>query len=83
VAARLSAAKLLYPATMSADGFIAGPGGDMSWLGRFLGSGDKAAGELPRMTGSLLVGRRTYGVCDRTAVEVEPTATWSWFKVLG
>ena len=25
-------AKLLYSATMSLDGFIAGPGGDMSWL---------------------------------------------------
>ena len=26
--------KLLYSATMSLDGFIAGPGGDMSWLAR-------------------------------------------------
>ena len=25
-------AKLLYSATISLDGFIAGPGGDMSWL---------------------------------------------------
>ena len=27
-----SPSKLLYSATMSLDGFIAGPGGDMSWL---------------------------------------------------
>jgi hypothetical protein len=25
-------ATILYSATMSLDGFIAGPGGDMSWL---------------------------------------------------
>jgi dihydrofolate reductase len=64
VAARLSEGRLLYSATMSADGFIAGAGGDLSWLARFLGSGDMAAAALPRMTGSLLVGRRTYGVYD-------------------
>jgi hypothetical protein len=29
--------KLLYSATMSADGFIAGPGGDMSWLAPLIG----------------------------------------------
>jgi dihydrofolate reductase len=53
-------ARVLYSATMSADGFIAGPGGDMSWLSRFLGSGDEAAAELPRLTGSILAGRRTF-----------------------
>lgn len=30
-------AKLLYSVTMSVDGFIAGPGGDMSWLAEYLG----------------------------------------------
>jgi hypothetical protein len=30
-------AKFLYSAAMSVDGFIAGPGGDMSWLADFLG----------------------------------------------
>ena len=29
--------KVLYSATMSLDGFIAGPGGDMSWLTEHLG----------------------------------------------
>ena len=28
--------KLLYSATMSLDGFIAGPGGDMQWLAKHL-----------------------------------------------
>jgi hypothetical protein len=30
--------RLLYSATMSLDGFIAGPGGDMSWLTEHLGT---------------------------------------------
>jgi hypothetical protein len=29
--------EVLYSATMSLDGFIAGPGGDMSWLTEYLG----------------------------------------------
>jgi hypothetical protein len=29
--------KLLYAVTMSLDGFIAGPGGDMSWLTELIG----------------------------------------------
>src|SRR6266542_2333666 len=38
-------AKLLYSATMSLDGFIAGPGGDMSWLTEHLGP-NPMVGEL-------------------------------------
>lgn len=30
-------ASLLYSATMSLDGFIAGPGGDQSWMTPYLG----------------------------------------------
>ena len=30
-------ARLLYSVTMSLDGFIAGPGGDMSWLTPHIG----------------------------------------------
>lgn len=56
--------KLLYTATMSLDGFIAGPGGDMSWLTRFMGGGDKGAAALPQRIGALLVGRRTWGGDD-------------------
>jgi dihydrofolate reductase len=57
-------AKLLYSATMSLDGFIAGPGGDMSWLTRFMGSEDAGASALPERVGALLVGRRTWGGDD-------------------
>ena len=52
-------AKMLYSATMSLDGFVAGPGGDMSWLTEHLGSNppvDELIGEI----GALLVGNRTF-----------------------
>src|SRR5262245_48466375 len=52
-------AKLLYSASMSLDGFIAGPGGDMSWLTGHLGPNptvDKLIGDV----GALLVGNRTF-----------------------
>jgi dihydrofolate reductase len=51
--------KLLYSATMSLDGFIAGHGGDMSWLTEHLGPNplvDELVGEI----GALLVGNRTF-----------------------
>jgi dihydrofolate reductase len=51
--------KMLYSATMSLDGFIAGPGGDMSWLTEHLGPNpeiDEVVGKI----GALLVGRRTF-----------------------
>ncbi len=51
--------KLLYSVTMSLDGFIAGPGGDMSWLTEHLGP-DPVVDELIRRIGALLVGNRTY-----------------------
>ena len=57
-------AKLLYSATMSLDGFIAGPGGDMSWLSEHLGGENEAADRLLGRLGALLVGRVTYGGDD-------------------
>jgi dihydrofolate reductase len=57
---------VLYSVTMSLDGFIAGVGGDMSWLADHAGP-DLAAEELCRRTGSLLVGRRTYDGDDPNA----------------
>lgn len=56
-------AKLLYSATMSLDGFIAGPGADMSWLTEYLGP-NPLAEEIPKRIGALLVGRNTYGGDD-------------------
>lgn len=55
--------KLLYSASMSLDGFIAGPGGDASWMIPYLGPNpeiDAIVGEV----GALLVGKGTYGGDD-------------------
>lgn len=52
-------AKLLYSVTMSLDGFIAGPGGDMSWLTEHLGP-NPAVQEMIGEIGALLVGNRTF-----------------------
>ena len=51
--------KLLYSATMSLDGFIAGHGGGMSWLTRHLGP-NPTVDELVGDIGALLVGNRTF-----------------------
>ncbi|MEV4760844.1 dihydrofolate reductase family protein [Micromonospora sp. NPDC049559] len=56
-------AKFLYSVTMSLDGFIAGPGGDMSWLTPHLGP-DPAVEDLIGRIGALLVGNRTFGGDD-------------------
>lgn len=56
-------ATLLYSATMSTDGFIAGPGGDMSWLTEHLGPNPEIDGLIDRI-GALLVGNRTFGGDD-------------------
>ncbi|GAB3797094.1 dihydrofolate reductase family protein [Micromonospora zhanjiangensis] len=55
--------KLLYSVTMSLDGFIAGPGGDMSWLTEHLGPNPMVDDLIGRI-GALLVGNRTFGGDD-------------------
>ena len=52
-------AKVLYSATMSLDGFIAGAGGDMSWMTDLQGP-DPMAESVAEQIGSILVGRRTW-----------------------
>lgn len=52
-------ARLQWQFTMSLDGFLAGPGGDMSWLKDFLGP-NPAAGEIMEETAVLLVGNNTF-----------------------
>ena len=51
--------KVLYSATVSLDGYIAGPGGDMSWLRPFL-QPNPPVEDLQRETGALLFGGRTH-----------------------
>jgi dihydrofolate reductase len=68
-------AKTLYSVTMSLDGFIAGAGGDMSWLSEYLGP-NPLIDELIGDVGALLVGNRTFGGDDphRGDPEKEGTA---------
>jgi dihydrofolate reductase len=51
--------KLQYQCSMSLDGFIAGPGGDMSWLSEYLGSNPTIDAVVDQV-GALLVGNRTF-----------------------
>lgn len=60
-------ARLLYSATMSLDGFIAGPHGDMAWLTPFLGEPNETADRLLDTIGCLLVGGNTYRGDDPNA----------------
>jgi dihydrofolate reductase len=62
-----SASKLLYSATMSLDGFIAGPGGDMSWLTDLLIRSDVELDDLISNIGALLVGKNTFTGDDPNA----------------
>ncbi|MGA8245864.1 MAG: dihydrofolate reductase family protein [Nocardioides sp.] len=55
--------KTLFSCATSLDGFMAGPGGDMQWLRRHFGPHPVADG-VAEQTGSLLVGRRTFGGDD-------------------
>ncbi|MFF5173354.1 dihydrofolate reductase family protein [Micromonospora sp. NPDC000089] len=57
-------ATLLYAATASLDGFIAGPGGDMSWLTEHIGGENPTADRLLAGVGALLVGNTTFGGDD-------------------
>jgi dihydrofolate reductase len=57
-------AKLLYSATASLDGYIAGPGGDMSWLTEHVGGDNPTAARLLAEVGAILAGRVTYSGDD-------------------
>lgn len=52
-------AKVLYSVTMSVDGFITGPDGDMQWMRPYLGPNPEVDELIPRI-GSILVGRRSH-----------------------
>ncbi|RSM81221.1 deaminase [Kibdelosporangium aridum] len=56
-------AKMLYSVSMSADGFIAGPGGDMQWLTDYLGP-NPLVDDLIGDVGAILTGNRTFGGDD-------------------
>ena len=52
--------RLLYSATMSLDGFIAGVDGDMSWLTEHVGTSSPEIDDLMAGIGALLIGKRTF-----------------------
>jgi dihydrofolate reductase len=66
--------KLLYAATMSLDGFIAGVGGDMSWLTDLLVRSSPDIDELVANIGALLVGNNTFTGDDPNAGTAEEGA---------
>jgi dihydrofolate reductase len=51
--------KVLWHITMSLDGFIAGPGDAMGWMGAYVGP-NPTANDLLGQIGALLIGARTY-----------------------
>jgi dihydrofolate reductase len=57
-------ATVLYSATASLDGFIAGPGGDMSWLTEYLSGENPTAERLLTNVGAILAGNTTFGGDD-------------------
>jgi dihydrofolate reductase len=53
-------ATLVYSAAVSVDGFIAGPGGDMSWLADYMGP-NPVIDEYATQVGALLVEGEAFG----------------------
>ncbi len=51
--------KVLWHITMSLDGFVAGPGGDMSWMGDYADP-NPTVNEVLGQIGAVLIGGRTY-----------------------
>lgn len=58
--------RVIYAATVSLDGYLSGPGDDMSWLIPHFGP-NPDADELMNRAGALLVGRTTFGGDDPNA----------------
>lgn len=76
--------KLLFSATTSLDGYLAGPGGDMAWLLPFLAPNPDVDWVM-ESTGSLLIGRNTWDGDDPNAGTEEEGAfggQWSGPQVV-
>ena len=69
---RIGTGKVVVNRAMSLDGFIAGPGDDVSWIGELAPSA--VAAEVAKATGAMLVGRRTWDVGERIKAE-EPVSS--------
>lgn len=71
-------ARVLYSASMSLDGYIAGADGDMSWLVPFL-EPNPEADRLSEQIGALLIGNRTFtGDDPNSGTDAEGAFGGSW-----
>src|SRR5262245_58688131 len=62
--------KVVVNRAMSLDGFIAGPGDEMSWIFDFMAP--DAFPEVAAATGAMLIGRRTYEAAKKMRDAAEP-----------
>ena len=53
--------QVIVHATMSLDGFIAGPNDEMDWVFKY-GGPDEVVDDVMRMTGAVVMGKRTFAV---------------------
>jgi dihydrofolate reductase len=71
-------AKVMYSAAMSLDGFISGPGGDMSWMRPYAGPNPEVDSLLPHI-GALLIGNTTFhGDDPNKGTETEGAYGGTW-----
>jgi dihydrofolate reductase len=63
--------KVVIHATMTVDGYIAGPNDEMDWMSAFVGP-NQAAEEVIRMVGSIVSGGRLFGLIDLNLEENLP-----------
>ena len=64
--------KIIYYVATSADGFIAGPGGDVSWLDRKRPKGNYGMAAFFKSVDTVLMGRETYEFARRFGQEGHP-----------
>jgi dihydrofolate reductase len=77
--------KVMYSAAMSLDGFIAGPGGGMSWMRPYAGPNPEIDALVPDI-GALLIGNRTatvLGDLDSAIAAAKEAAGDKYVSVLG
>ncbi len=56
--------KVLVHATLSLDGFMAGPNDEMDWMFKYIGP-NEIADQVIKTTGAVVMGRRTYNVASK------------------
>jgi dihydrofolate reductase len=56
--------KVLVHATLSLDGFMAGPNDEMDWMFKYIGP-NEIADQVIKATGAVVMGRRTYNIANK------------------